>query len=97
MTKTQLWPEPHNDLMLRRNPILLRLQLQTYVMRRIGTLLESIEDVCVAVQVAFDDLTVIRPGIPGSPGVGEHDPVLELAGIDIEQNAADLISLELDC
>src|SRR4051812_19385384 len=53
---------------------------------------ETVEHVAIAIEVSFDDLPVIRAGLPWGASVGQDDAAFELDGIDIEadpRNAAD--------
>ena len=50
----------------------------------------------VAVDVPLEDLPVVRAGLPRGAGVGEDDPLLEIARIDIERDPPDAVGPELD-
>src|SRR5262245_59193862 len=41
--------------------------------RSVSNALEAVEDVTIAVDVPFQDLPVVRAGVPRRAGVGEHD------------------------
>ena len=63
---------------------------------RVADALEAVEDVTVAVDVALDDLPVVRARVARRAGVGEDDPLLELRRVDVEGDAPDAVDAELD-
>ena len=50
----------------------------------------------IAVEVALGDLPVVRPGVPRRAGIGQDDPALQLAGIDVERDPANAVHAQLD-
>src|SRR5262249_27913666 len=57
---------------------------------------ERVESGPIAVQVSFDDLPVVRARVPGRSGIGEDQPRLERARVDIQAHAVDTAHTELD-
>src|SRR5262245_29715852 len=64
--------------------------------RSVSNALEAVEDVTIAVDVPFQDLPVVRAGVPRRAGVGEHDTAFEFPGVHVEREAFDTVDAELD-
>src|SRR5205823_1840677 len=66
------------------------------LVRGIANALEAVEDVAVSVDVALDDFPIVRAGVAGRGGFGEHDSLLELTRIDVGRDTVDSVPAQID-
>src|SRR5437763_1509692 len=76
------------DLLADLHPIAL-LERLAHRERRVADPLETVEDMRVAVDVPLGDLPVVRAGISRRARISENDSALELAGRNLNGDAAD--------
>src|SRR5437667_3487439 len=63
---------------------------------RVANAFEAVEDVLVAVKVPLGDLPVVRAGVARGARVGEHNPLLELAGVHVQADPSDAVHAKLN-